>query len=200
VVEVDGKRIMTDPGSYTTAQLGEKNIDIILITHEHGDHVHVESLKKVLENNPGCKIVTNSSVKKILDEENISAEILEDGELDHGVKLYAETCEHVDIYDTVPVVQNTGYMIAEKLFYPGDAWLVPKKSVEVLALPCGGPWWKVRDAVEYAKAVRPKIFFNIHDAMLKPTEHSMNYMLPKKVLGEMGSDFKYLSDGDTIEI
>jgi L-ascorbate metabolism protein UlaG (beta-lactamase superfamily) len=199
VIEVDGRRIMTDPGSYTTAQEEEKNIDTILITHEHGDHVHVESLKKVLANSPNAKIITNTAVKKILDAENISSVVLETGELQAGVNLYAETCDHVDIYDTVPIVSNTGYLIADKLFYPGDAWLVPQKPVEILALPCGGPWWKVRECVEYGLKVKAKQAFNIHDAMLKPTKHSMNYILPQKVLASVGTEFKILGEGETIE-
>src|SRR4051812_27786091 len=46
VIETKGIRIMTDPGNYSTLQADEKNIDIILITHEHTDHLHIESLKK----------------------------------------------------------------------------------------------------------------------------------------------------------
>jgi L-ascorbate metabolism protein UlaG (beta-lactamase superfamily) len=180
-------------------QTEEINVDYVLITHEHGDHVHIPSLKLVIENNPMVKIITNSLVSKLLEEENIESFILESGKLEEGMHLYAETCDHVDIYDTVPVVQNTGYLIGERLFYPGDAWLVSEREVEILALPCGGPWWKVRDAVEYGLKVKAKYAFNVHDAMLKPTKQSMNYILPQKVLGEAGTEFKILLDGETLE-
>jgi L-ascorbate metabolism protein UlaG (beta-lactamase superfamily) len=199
VIEYDGVKLMTDPGSYSTLQTEEINVDYVLITHEHGDHVHIPSLKLVIENNPMVKIITNSLVSKLLEEENIESFILESGKLEEGMHLYAETCDHVDIYDTVPVVQNTGYLIGERLFYPGDAWLVPEREVEILALPCGGPWWKVRDAVEYGLKVKAKYAFNVHDAMLKPTKQSMNYILPQKVLGEAGTEFKILLDGETLE-
>lgn len=200
IIETNGLKIMTDPGSYTTLQEEEEGIDFILITHEHGDHVHVESLKKVLVNNPNAKIITNTSVKNILDKEGIECEVVETGDKTFGTfNIYAETCDHVDIYDTVPVVQNTGYLIADRLFYPGDAWLVPQRPVEILALPCGGPWWKVRECVEYALKVKAKHAFNVHDAMLKPTKQNMNYILPQKVLATVGTEFKILLDGETIE-
>src|SRR3989344_3461192 len=78
VIEEGGKRIMTDPGSYTAEEhTKEKNIDIILITHEHGDHLHVESLKRILQNNPNALIITNSAVGKILDAEGIRYQVLE---------------------------------------------------------------------------------------------------------------------------
>ena len=48
-----GLRILTDPGHYTVdLQNRLKNIDIILITHEHQDHLHTESLHELIKNNP----------------------------------------------------------------------------------------------------------------------------------------------------
>ena len=45
IIEENGKRIMTDPGFWTMEeQIKEKNIDLIIITHEHNDHIHFESL------------------------------------------------------------------------------------------------------------------------------------------------------------
>src|SRR3990167_7420555 len=35
--------ILTDPGVFSTLQNEEQGIDIVLITHEHGDHLHIES-------------------------------------------------------------------------------------------------------------------------------------------------------------
>src|SRR3989338_2705657 len=55
-------RIMTDPGAWSTRQNEEKGIDYIFITHEHQDHFNIESLKKVLANNPKAKVITNKGV------------------------------------------------------------------------------------------------------------------------------------------
>src|SRR6185312_9669397 len=67
VIETKGVRIMTDPGMFSTAQNEEKNIDIVAITHEHGDHFHIESLKAIIANNPAVTVITNSAVGKLLD-------------------------------------------------------------------------------------------------------------------------------------
>src|SRR3989338_5542153 len=66
-----GVRIMTDPGAFSALQLQEKNINAIIITHEHQDHLHIDSLKKVLENNPNAIVITNTAVGKLLDEAGI---------------------------------------------------------------------------------------------------------------------------------
>ena len=39
LIEVAGKRILTDPGRFSVSQNDVSNIDIILITHEHADHL-----------------------------------------------------------------------------------------------------------------------------------------------------------------
>ena len=60
-------KILTDPGTYSTQQNEVKNIDVVLITHEHQDHFHIDSLKALLKNNPQVKIITNKSVGALLE-------------------------------------------------------------------------------------------------------------------------------------
>src|SRR3989344_1349024 len=113
VVEANGKRVMTDPGSYTTSQNAEKNIDAVLITHEHYDHLHIDSLKKILANNPGAIVITNNSVGKLLDTEGIKYTIVEEGqdfEIEN-IKIKGFGNLHAEIYGSYGQVQNTGYMI-----------------------------------------------------------------------------------------
>lgn len=133
-------RILTDPGNYTTAQNELKNIDVVLITHEHADHLHIDSLKIVLANNPQAKIITNSSVGTLLSKEGIAYSIIDDGKqtTEKGVTIEGFGREHAEIYKTWKRVENTSYFIGPRLFYPGDAFYDPKRPVEILALPVGG--------------------------------------------------------------
>jgi L-ascorbate metabolism protein UlaG (beta-lactamase superfamily) len=199
VIETNGKRIMTDPGSYTTEeQTKEKNIDLILITHEHGDHLHVESLKKILENNPNIKIITNDGVGKILSETGIKYEVLENKIAKEilGVELEAHDCKHEEIFEEYGQVQNTGYFIDGKLFYPGDAFYNPGKPVEVLALPVAGPWTRIKDFMKYALDVKPKFCFPVHDGGLKSTE--LTYKIAK-ILIKFDVVFKTFEENNEYE-
>ena len=45
LIELDGLTVLTDPGAFSQEQNQIRGIDVVLITHEHGDHLHVESLK-----------------------------------------------------------------------------------------------------------------------------------------------------------
>jgi L-ascorbate metabolism protein UlaG (beta-lactamase superfamily) len=196
VVETNGKRVMTDPGSYSTLQDQETNIDIILITHEHPDHYHLESLRKVMANNPQAIIVTNSAVGKLLEVENIKYEKVEHGEVHRIgevlIEGYGEL--HAEIYRTWNSVQNTGYFIAEKLFYPGDAFYDPKKPIDILALPVAGPWMKIGEAVDYALLLKPRVAFPVHDGMLKFV--GPVHRLPGFVLLDRGIKFIPMNEGD----
>ncbi|MEK7170533.1 MAG: MBL fold metallo-hydrolase [Patescibacteria group bacterium] len=188
-------RIMTDPGTFTTAQNEQKNIDIILITHEHQDHLHVDSLKTVLRNNPTAKVITNCGVGAILEREGIPYELLEDKQSKTiaGVLLEGFGEKHGVIYQELGQVVNTGYFIAGRFFYPGDALYDPQKTVEILALPLVGPWLKSSEAVDYAKKLKPKIAFPVHDMLLTYTKPFLGPM--EKFLPPAGIEFKVLELG-----
>lgn len=190
---------MTDPGAWSTLQNEATNIDYIFITHEHQDHFHLESLKTVLKNNPKAKIVTNASVGKLLDAEKISYELLEHGGVKEfsGVHVEGHGGKHAVIYETFGQVQNTGYFFQSRFFYPGDAFFNPKKKVEILALPVAGPWMKISDAVDYARLLKPKICFPVHDGFLK--FGGPFHLVPQKILPPVGIPFEIISDGETKE-
>lgn len=196
----EGIRIMTDPGAFSNLQIEEKNINLIIITHEHQDHLHVDSLKKVLINNPSAMIITNTSVGKILEENNISYEKVEEGErfeID-GVNIVGFGNTHAEIYEIFGAVQNTGYMI-DRLSYGGDSFSYPDADVDILALPVAGPWMKMKDSIDYAKNIRPRICFPVHDAILQDFA-TFAWKIPENILKKENIGFVKLEIGKEEEI
>ncbi|MSR71137.1 MAG: MBL fold metallo-hydrolase [Candidatus Taylorbacteria bacterium] len=193
--------ILTDPGEYSSGQDELTGIDLVLITHEHPDHLHIESLEKILKNNKDAQIVTNSSVGKILTEKGIKFSLLEGRDTIEikGVALEAFDCRHEEIYGEVGQVKNTGYFIQNKLFYPGDSFYNPEKPVDILALPVAGPWCTIKGVLNYALAVKPKKAFPVHDGMLYPDRRGLTRVLPTKVLKESGIEFINMEEGEEKE-
>lgn len=197
VLEINGKRIMTDPSNsdYGGDSISETGLSAILITHEHGDHLHIETLKEVLKNNPEAIVISNTSVGKLLTEAGIAFTKVEDGEdymlYDILIKGFGD--KHAQIYEDYGQVQNTGYMINE-FCYPGDSFNMPPSKVDILALPVLGPWMKMKDAIDYAKELKPRIVFPIHDATLKPFA-TFIYGIPQHFLSQVGIEFKKLEIG-----
>jgi len=196
----DGVRIMTDPGAFSSLQNSEKNISAIVITHEHQDHLHVDSLKEVLKNNPNAIIITNTKVGGILDQSNIPYSIVEVGEKFEvkGVTITGFGNTHAIIYDEFGSTQNTGYMI-DSLCYAGDSFNFPDANVEVLALPVSGPWMSLRDAIEYAKKIHPRICFPVHDAIVQDFA-TFTWKIPETILKEDGIEFRKLEIGKDEEL
>jgi L-ascorbate metabolism protein UlaG (beta-lactamase superfamily) len=209
VVEVGGKRIITDPGSFSTEQNEVTGVDAIVITHEHGDHFHAESVQAILKNNPAAVVITNSGVGKKLDELGVPHTIVEGhGKTTvAGVAIEAFDWKHEEIFEEMGMVQNTGYLI-EGLLLPGDAYCVPAETeggaavkVDILALPVGGPWCRIPDALHYAIKVKPRIAFPVHDAMLKPSANGFVYTMVENILKEHGGiAFSGLHDGNEAEL
>lgn len=202
LIEHKDKRILTDPGSYSDAQNDVTGLDLILITHEHPDHLHVESLQTVLRNNPNAKIVTNSSVGKILSENGISFVVLEDTQVQtiDSIVLEGFGSEHEEIYEQFGLVQNTGYFIDNILFYPGDAFTNPQKEIPVLALPIVAPWTTFKTSMEYALEVKPKVAFPVHDGMLVDGRAGPIYRLPPQILAGDQTRFIPLQNGESFEV
>src|SRR3989344_9497744 len=188
----EGVRVMTDPGAFSTMQNEVKNISAVLITHEHQDHLHIESLKKVLANNPKAVVITNTAVGKLLDEAGISYTKVEAGQMHdlNGVKITGFGNLHAEIFGTYGRVQNTGYMI-DSLCYPGDAFENPNSKVDILALPVTGPWMRIKDAIDYAQKLKTRITFPVHDAFIHDWA-SFIWRVPENLLKEDGINFKKL--------
>ncbi len=202
VVDINGKRIMTDPSNfdYGGDSVLERDISLIIITHEHADHLHIDTLKEILKNNSNAEVITNTSVGKLLDEQGIKYIKVEDGE-EHdffGISISGFGNMHAKIYEDYGQVQNTGYMINE-LCYPGDSFSIPNKKVEILALPVLGPWMQMSMAIDYAKSLKPRICFPVHDAPLKPFA-TFIYGIPNHFLEKENIEFKKLEIGKEEEL
>jgi L-ascorbate metabolism protein UlaG (beta-lactamase superfamily) len=191
LIEIDGVRFLTDPGNYTTAQNDVNNIDVVVISHEHTDHLHMESLKIVLKNNPKTEVVCNSSVGNLLDAEKIVYTKISDGEVKtiSGVELSGHGTEHAPIFKEQGLVENTGYFFNKKFFYPGDAFYNPGFPIDILAFPITAPWSKISESINYILEVKPRVVFPVHDGNV--IRHGLSTQLPKRICEE--NDIRYIS-------
>ncbi len=201
VLDIGDVKIITDPGSFTDAQNTLTGISILLITHEHTDHYHVESVTAIVKNNPDIDVVCNKSVAALIVKENIPCKVsvVGDGESVtlHGVLIEGFGVEHAKVYGDMPNVENTGYMVAGKFYFPGDNFQAPGKAVEVLALPVAGPWMKISEAVDFAKLIKAPKAFGVHDGMIVPSFRGFVAMMLKNFVPE--TEYTALADGESKE-
>lgn len=200
LVEEKDLRLLTDPGCYSRDFTELTEIDVILITHEHADHLHVESLKELMKRNQWVRIYSTEVVKGLLEKEGIACKVLKNGEnvVEKGVKIEAIGDKHAQMHVSIPPSTNVGFFFGEKLFYPGDAFTMPGKEVNWLALPVAGPWMKLSDAIDYAVGVKPKYCFPVHDGIL--VQAGAVHKLPPLILEKQGIKFVVLEHGHSVEL
>jgi L-ascorbate metabolism protein UlaG (beta-lactamase superfamily) len=198
LIEEGNAKILTDLGSWNPNVPRVVNLDAVLITHEHADHLDIGKLQTLLIANPQAKVITHAAVGELLQEAGIEFTQIESGQhiVVAGVPIESCGTDHAIIYGSTPPCRNTGYLIANKFFIPGDALHdTPSKQVEILALPTGGPWMKVSEAIEYAKSLKPKVVIPIHDAMY--TEAVRETTIPRWIGGPLEAEgIKFVNMGN----
>lgn len=166
VVEQDGKKLVVDPGAYTTDLFVPSDIVGIVITHEHADHMDKSHLQAITASNPDAIIYAHQDIVAQLGEFKTQAVVAGEGIKADNFELEFFGGKHATIYADIPVIANLGVMINGRIYYPGDSFTLPERDVEVLALPVSAPWMKLSEAIDFARAVKPGMIFPTHDAIL----------------------------------
>ncbi|MBI4175068.1 MBL fold metallo-hydrolase [Candidatus Berkelbacteria bacterium] len=169
LVEEGNGRLLFDPGSYSEVPADLTDLDAIFVTHEHPDHCDVELIKRLHNLNPAAPIVSNPAVCKLLGEQNLPATLLSNGQkvIIKDVAIEGFGDHHTPIHSSIPPIRNIGFMVAGRLFHPGDRFIDPQRPIDILALPVAGPWLRLDEAIDYALALKPKQAFPFHEGNLK---------------------------------
>lgn len=164
LIEDGQTKILFDPGMFS--EIPDLEVDAIIITHKHQDHIDLEKHRRLFKEN--TRVITNSEVSSELLKSEINSEILEDGGTIAigGVKISAHGNEHAVIHPDIQAIQNTGYMINDSIFHPGDSLYKPLVAVSMLLLPVIAPWSKINETLDYIDKVGAKVNFPIHDGFL----------------------------------
>jgi L-ascorbate metabolism protein UlaG (beta-lactamase superfamily) len=203
--EYKNKRILIDPGKFVYEQADMKpedwkNIDILLLTHEHGDHAMPEAIKIIVENNNPI-ILTNKPVHDILEKEGIDSEILEPGQRKAigNIRITGIKSKHGPLPsgDTAPDV--IGFLIDDKLYHPGDTvYLKEKPYADVVCVPvCGTVVMDPGQAARFVSEIKPKLAIPIHYS--NPTYPTATKGFEDEMSGS-GIKIKVLKDKKSIEV
>ncbi len=201
LIEEDRARILIDPGVYSQGFEGMRDLDAVLLTHQHPDHITKDNLAKVRQNNPGVMVYADEGTVRMLGEGgDADVKAVHAGEefAVEGVKVSVHGTDHAVIHPTIPGIENVGYMVADRLFVPGDNFTQPGVPVEILGLPLGAPWLKVSEVIDYVMAVKPAVAIPVHDAVLAIPE--MNVGIVKRFTEPAGIELRVVPNGQTTDV
>jgi L-ascorbate metabolism protein UlaG (beta-lactamase superfamily) len=195
----DGAVLVIDPGGYSEAA-ALNDVDAILITHEHADHLDVDKLAEALDRRPEAVVYTHAEVAAKLGALNGVVRTVAPGETFDaaGLEVRAYGGWHAVIHPDVPVVPNLGFVIEGRLYHPGDSFDIPLDAdVETLFVPITAPWLKVSEAIDFVRSVAPRRAFALHDALANDNGLS----LLDRLLGQFsGAEYSRLVTGETVDV
>lgn len=191
LVEVDGARLLLDPGTFSAGFEELTGLDAILITHQHVDHVDSDRLPALLAANPQARLLAEPELTEQLITAGWPATALAAGESTSfgATTVRAVGGRHATIYEPdIPVVGNVGLVISAEgsptLFHPGDSYHAVPEGVDVLALPLNAPWARAQTTVDFARAVGAATVIPIHDGLLSPVGRGVYLRVVGGLLGD----------------
>lgn len=204
LVETGGQRILIDPGAYSPGIVDVTGLSIILVTHQHADHVDLQRLPEILEANPQARLYAEPETSAILEGAGIGSELtVADETLTVGrVEITPVGEKHALINEALPRIGNLGLVVRTQgeptLFHPGDAYDGEPGRVDILALPLNAPWSASRHTVAFARRISPRVFVPIHDALLSTIGRQL-YVSHVQSFGPEGMELSDLSDGASVD-
>ncbi len=173
MVEFDGKVIHIDPWTRAADYSTLPKADLILVTHEHGDHLDTNAVAEVVKN--GAAVAYTQSCANQL--ERFGGVVMKNGD---SATLAGIPVEAVPAYNIVNKSQSgipyhpkgvgNGYILNlgnKKLYIAGDTENTPEvkalKDIDIAFLPMNQPYTMTPEMVaDAALAFRPSILYPYH--------------------------------------
>lgn len=168
MLDWNGLEIQLDPVSQYARYEALPKADIVLVTHEHVDHMDASAIARIA--GPATEIVTNRRVADALGR----GRVLRNGE---RVDVKGVRIEAVPAYNTTPgrdrfhpKGRDNGYVVvlgAVRIYIAGDTEDVPEmadlKDIDIAFLPVNQPYTMTPEqAAHAAKMIGPRILYPYH--------------------------------------
>ncbi|AWK71171.1 MBL fold metallo-hydrolase [Rhodococcus oxybenzonivorans] len=203
LVELNGSTILFDPGNFSHGFEGLTGLDAILVTHQHPDHVDQQRLPALVEANADAALYSDPQTAAQLGGRWTGVHAGDEFDIGN-VHVTGTGGTHAVIHPDIPMIDNTAYLLGDssdpaQLLHPGDSLFVPEQKVDVLALPAAAPWLKISEAIDYLRAVAPRVAVPIHQAIIADQATGIFYGRYTD-MAPAGTEFRTLPSESSVEV
>ncbi|GAA1985899.1 MBL fold metallo-hydrolase [Isoptericola halotolerans] len=203
-----GARLVIDPGTLADSVSALVGATAILVTHEHPDHLDVESAVGAMRADELLTAHGTAGVLSMLAAAGAPPtrlhEVTPGQELRFGdARVAVGGGDHAPIHPRVPQVENRSFTVGmgdRTAHHPGDSFDLPAGGIDVLCLPVSGPWLRLAEAMDAAQAASARTVVPVHDALLSEVGHE----LVRRWLdtARLGGEYAYrpLDVGESLEV
>jgi L-ascorbate metabolism protein UlaG (beta-lactamase superfamily) len=174
LIETKGKRILVDPGSISlTDDMVNNiwtNIDVILITHKHSDHINIDAVNKIVERDNAI-VYTSSEVLSTYP--TLKGAMIKAGDILNIDDIKVEVTHAIHGYlprlkGNGEIKENIGFIIDDgdkRLYITSDTICFNNDyQYDILCIPFTGNGLMVGiyDGCQYAKATNASLVIPVH--------------------------------------
>jgi L-ascorbate metabolism protein UlaG (beta-lactamase superfamily) len=194
-IEEAGAALVIDPGAFTEPAAVD-GVQALLVTHAHPDHLDLDRLRRA-----DAPVFTNAEVAAAIAEQapDLSDRVSVVAEGDtftaagQPVSVHGE--RHAVVHPDIPTVANTAFLVFGAVFHPGDSFTAPPQQVETLLVPVSGPWLRLSETVDFARAYAGSRAVAIHDGLLNENGLAVAGRILNGLLGARGIEYVRVDSG-----
>ncbi|WP_068396526.1 MBL fold metallo-hydrolase [Kribbia dieselivorans] len=204
LIEMADTRIALDPGVFTPDLSALTDLDAIVVTHQHLDHLDRDRLPGLLAANPTARLITDPESAQIVRDLGIDVQAQNGSAFTIGAVTVEPVGEiHALIHDEIPRIANVGVTLraaGEPSFHhPGDSVENTPGDVDIVGFPINAPWQASREMTAFLRRVGAAHAVPIHDGLLNATGRTL-YLTQAGQFGHPDTQIHDLEWGSSLEV
>ena len=203
LLDMADTRLLIDPGAFSDDLTGVSDLDAVVITHQHPDHLDPHRLPGLLEASPRARVLCDPGSLEVLAGLGIEGHVHDGASTVGSVTVTPVGETHALIHDDIPRIPNVGVRLdadgEPSFFHPGDALDADPGEVDVLAFPLQAPWARSREMTDFLRRLQAPTAIPIHDGLLQARGRAL-YLDQAEKLGSERTRVRDLAGAGGVEI